>query len=141
MVQQLPPQLSQPIKEKETASLPRNEVALKIVEEARDSAVKTYAGLSTVAVISAIIPGIGGGPAAALALTAYAPLHRVSKYSKIALLMKKMMESFQEWGQEAHIYPCIKVDGQENLDFFIHVPQQANFLISIRCQGKANIFL
>lgn len=139
MVQQLPLQLSQPEEEKNQSSFPRNKVALKIIEEARDAAVKTYAGLSTAAVISAIIPGIGSGPAAALALTAYAPLHRVSKYSRIALLMKKMMEAFQEWGQEAHIYPCIEVDGQENLDFFIHVPQKANFLISIRSQGKAKI--
>lgn len=140
MVQQLKLQLPQPNDAKKQPSLARGEVALKIVEEARDAAVKTYAGLSTAAVISAVIPGIGSGPAAALALTAYAPLHRVSKYSRIALLMKTMMAAFQEWGQEAHIYPCIKVDGQENLDFFVQVPQQANFLISIRAQGKAKIF-
>ena len=55
MVQQLKLQLPQPSDAKKQPSLARGEVALKIVEEARDAAVKTYAGLSTAAVITAVI--------------------------------------------------------------------------------------
>ena len=140
MVQQLQQSSQSEEKDQELISYPRDEVALKTIEDIRDSATRAYAGLSGAALIAASIPGIGSGPAAALALTAYAPLHRISKYSRIVLFMKEMMASFKASGQEAHFYPCLEVEGQENLDLFIQVPQQANFLISIRSQGKANIF-
>lgn len=103
--------------------------ALQQIEQEREWLSKVAAGIGAVGIAIGTI----ASPGFLLMAAAYRPLIQVTKLSRIAEVMRILLEAF---GDQIQVYPCIEVPGAEPLDLLVIAPEKAYLLISIRSKSK-----
>lgn len=105
--------------------------ALKQVEREIDFLSKLASGLSVAGIVAGSFVTTPGFLLLALA---YRPAIQLTKLKRIAIVMRPLLEAFED--TDIQIYPCQSVPGDEPLDLLVIVPEQAYFIISIRSKSK-----
>lgn len=77
--------------------------------------------------------------AAALFVSAYSIPHQSPKFSRLDVLVGKLLKDFKYGSPSINIYPCLKIDKYEPLDVYIRIHKRTNILISVRSKSKSKI--
>lgn len=90
----------------------------------------TLIGLTLAPGFSAICIPIG--------YSAYKLLEKAQRLQQIKNLVQTLMDEFKN--EHIEVFPCLEIEGMDNIDLFIRFPDKIFFMVSLQAIGKNTLF-